>query len=149
MIEAATKYILDLLTMSEELKKFPKEMIEESVKWVKSWFLTPEDPKATAKLEDPNKSIEVKKDIIQDKLEGLKDNPQFQEELKERLAAFEAQKVRLKNVVSHSDIEAKNDVRIGDDGSSSDDNYDKKNVVEDSKITAGGDFRLGDNMDKK
>ena len=63
MLETATQYILDLLTDNEELKKFPKEIIDASVKWVKSWFLIPEDSKTNAKLEDPNKPMEVKKDI--------------------------------------------------------------------------------------
>lgn len=146
MLESATKYILDLLTENEELKKFPKEFVNESVKWVKSWFLKPEDPKATAKLEDPNKSMEVKKDIIQDKLDDLKDNAQFQKELTERLAAFEQQRTRLKNVVSNADIDVKGSVHIGDKSSSSGDNYDEKNVVKGGTIKAGGDFRLGDDV---
>ena len=114
MLETATKYILDLLTENEELKKFPKEFVNESVKWVKSWFLKPENPKTTAKLEDPNKSIEVKKDIIQDKLDDLKDNPQFTKELMERLATFEQHKARLKNVVIDSSLHAGRDIHIGD-----------------------------------
>ena len=48
MLETATKYVLDLITENEELKKFPKEFVNESVKWVKSWFLKPEDPKISA-----------------------------------------------------------------------------------------------------
>lgn len=146
MLETATKYILDLLTENEELKKFPKEFVNESVKWVKSWFLKPEDPKNTAKLEDPNKSIEVKKDIIQDKLDDLKDNPQFTKELTERLAAFEQQRARLKNVVTDADIDIKGSAHIGDKGSSSGDNYDEKNVIKGGTIKAGGDFRLGDDV---
>ena len=146
MLETATKYVLDLLTENEELKKFPKEFVNESVKWVKSWFLTPEDPKTNAKLEDPNKSMEVKKDIIQDKLDDLKENPQFQKEWVERLAAFEQQKSRLKNVVSDADIDVKGSIHIGDKGTSSGDNYDEKNVIKGGSIKAGGDFRLGDDV---
>lgn len=146
MLETATKYILDLLTENEELKKFPKEFVNESVKWVKSWFLKPEEPKTNAKLEDPNKSIEVKKDIIQDKLDDLKDNTQFQKELTERLAAFEQQRARLKNVVTDADIDVKGSVHIGDKGSSSGDNYDEKNIIKGGTIKAGGDFRLGDDV---
>lgn len=149
MLETATKYILDLLTENEELKKFPKEFTDEAVKWVKSWFLKPEDPKTTAKLEDPNKPMEVKKDIIQDKLDDLKENAQFQKELTERLAAFEQQRARLKNVIADTDIDAKGSVHIGDKGSSSGDDYDEKNVIKSSTIKAGGDFRLGDDIDAK
>lgn len=143
MLATATKYILDLLTDNEELKKFPKEFIDASVTWVKSWFLIPEDPKINAKLEDPNKPMEVKKDIIQDKLEDLKDNAQFQKELTELLAAFE-QFTRLKNVVHDADIDVKGSVHIGDKGSASGEHYDEKNVIKGGTINAGGDFRLGD-----
>lgn len=146
MLETVTKYILDLLTENEELKKFPKEFVDESVKWVKSWFLKPEDPKTNAKLEDPNKPIEVKKDIVQDKLEDLKDNAQFQKELTERISAFEQQRAKRKGVVENSDIDVKGSVYIGDKGSSSGDNYDEKNIIKGSTIKAGGDFRLGDDV---
>ena len=149
MLATATKYILDLLTNNEELKKFPKEFTDAAVIWVKSWFLIPDDPKTNAKLEDPDKSIEVKKDIIQDKLEDLKDNARFQQELAEQLAAFEQQRSRIKNVVQDSDIDVKGNVHIGDKGGASDDHYDEKNIVKDGTIKAGGDFRLGDDIDRK
>jgi hypothetical protein len=149
LIETATKYILDLLTENEELKKFPKEFIDEAVKWVKSWFLKPEDPRINAKLDDPSKPIEVRKDIIQDKLEDLKENPQFIKELTERMNAFEQQKSRLKNVVDKTDIDVKGSVHIGDKGSSSGDNYDEKNIIKGSNIKAGGDFHLGDDINLK
>ena len=144
LLETATKYILDLLTDNEKLKRFPKEFIDASVTWVKSWFLIPEDPKTNAKLEDPNKPMEVKKDIIQDKLEDLKDNAQFQKELTELLAAFEQHRTRLKNVVHDADIDVKGSIHIGDKGSASGDHYDEKNVIKGGSINAGGDFRLGD-----
>lgn len=146
MLETATKYVLDLLTENEELKKFPKEFTDEAVKWVKSWFLKPEDPKTNAKLEDPHKSMEVKKDIVQDKLDDLKDNPQFTKELAERLAAFEQQRVRLKNAVLDADIDVKGSVHIGDKGSAAGEPYDEKNLIKGGTIKAGGDFRLGDDV---
>lgn len=149
MLATATKYILDLLTDNEELKKFPKEFTDEAVKWVKSWFLIPDDPRTNAKLEDPNKPMEVKKDIIQDKLEDLKDNARFIKELTERLAAFEQQRTRLKNVVTDADIDVGGSVHFGDKGSASGDHYDEKNIVKGSTIKAGGDFRLGDDVDAK
>ncbi len=145
MIATATQYILDLLTENEELKKFPKEFTDEAVKWVKSWFLKPDDdPRSNAKLEDPNKPMEVKKDIIQDKLEDLKDNAQFQQELAERLAAFAQQRARIKNVVADAHIEAKGDIHIGDKGGASANDYDEKNIVKGSTIKTEGGFRLGD-----
>lgn len=146
LFESATNFILNLLTDNEELKKFPKEFIDEAVLWVKSWFLKPEDPKATAKLQDPDKPIAVKKDIIEDILEALKDNAQFRQELEVRLAAFEQQRARLKNVVEQTEVEVEGDVHIGDRGRPGDESYDEKNVVKDSTIKAGGSFRLGDDQ---
>ena len=147
MLEKATKYVLDLLLENEEVKKFPKEFVDEAVLWVKSWFLKPEDPKSNAKLEDPTKPNEVKKDIIQDKLEDLKDNEQFQQELSERIAAFEQHQARIKNVLKDADVDVMGSVHIGDKGNSVSDDYEKKNVVEGGKIKSGGDFRLGDDME--
>lgn len=149
LLETAAKYILNLLTNNEELKKFPKEFTDAAVIWVKSWFLIPDDPKNNAKLEDPNKPMEVKKDIIQDKLEDLKDNAQFQQELAEQLAAFEQQRARIKNVVQDSDIDVKGNVHIGDKGGASGDQYDEKNIIKGGTIKAGGNFRLGDDIDGK
>lgn len=144
LLEAATTYVLDLLTENEELKKIPKEFLDASVLWVKSWFLVPEEPKTNAKLEDPNKPVEVKKDIIQDRLEVLKENPQFMQELSDRIAAFEQQRARIKNVVADGNIEVGGNVHIGDKGASSGDQYEEKNIVKGGTIKAGGDFRLGD-----
>lgn len=48
LTEKATQYILDLLTENEELKKFPKEFVQEVVIYIKSWFLVPEKLKETA-----------------------------------------------------------------------------------------------------
>lgn len=146
MWETAAKYILDLLTENEELKKFPKEFVDASVTWVKSWFLKPDDPRTNAKLQDPEKPIEVKKDLILDKLGDLKDNAQFQQELAERLAAFEQQRTRLKNVATDVEIDATGNVHIGDKGKASGDGFDEKNVVKGGTIKSGGDFRLGDDV---
>lgn len=149
MLEKTTKYILDLLTENEDLKKFPKEFIDASVTWVKSWFLVPEDPKTNAKLEDPNKPIEVKKGIIQDKLEDLKDNIQFQKELVAQIAAFEQQRDKLKNYVGEkAEIESDGNVHLGDKGGSIDTHFDQKNILH-GKIKAKGDVRIGDDVDTK
>jgi hypothetical protein len=146
MLETAAKYVLDLLTENEELKKFPKEFVDESVKWVKLWFLTPEDPKANAKLEDPNKAIEVKKDIIKDKLDDLKENPQFVKELTEQLNRFEKERNTRKNYLGkEGSIESDGKVVVGDTGASVNDGYTEKNIIE-GKIKAKGDVRIGDDI---
>ena len=144
LIETATKYILDLLTENEELKKFPKEFVTESAKWVKSWFLTPEDPKATAKLEDPQKPIEVKKDIIEDKLAELKDNPVFMQELTAQLTAYAAEKRKSFNTIEDAEITAKGNFHQGNTGGTSSSDADDKNTIKRTKINVEGDFRQGD-----
>ena len=146
ILTTAAAYILDIVTENEDFKKFPKEFVGESVKWVKSWFLTPEDPKATAKLEDPKKSIEVKKDIIGDKLDDLKENPQFMKELEAQLHALAAAKRTLLNVIEDSDVEVKGNFRQGNTGGASKSTADETNIVKRSKIVVGGDFRQGDDI---
>ncbi len=89
-------------------------------------------------MEDPNKSMEVKRNIIEDKLADLQGNTQFIQELTERLAAFDQHKSRLKNVVSDADIDVQGDVHIGDKGSASGDHYDEKDVIKGGNIKAGG-----------
>jgi Effector-associated domain 11 len=145
LIEKALDYIIGIVTENEEVRKFPKDFVTASMKWIRSWFLT-DDPKTEAKLADPNRSIESKKTIIESKLEDLHENPQFVKELTEQLKGFDQQKARLKNVVTNADIDVKGNVHIGDKGNSSGDNYDEKNVVKGGTIKAGGDFRLGDDV---
>jgi Effector-associated domain 11 len=145
-LETAAEYILGIITKNEEVKKFPAEFINESVLWVKSWFLKPEDSKTNAKLEDPNKPIEVKKDIIQDKLDDLKDNPQFVKELTEKLNRFEKERNTRKNYLGkEGSIESDGKVVVGDTGASVNEGYTEKNVIE-GKIKAKGDVRIGDEI---
>ena len=145
LITKATEYILSILTEDETVKHFPKEFVAESAKWVRSRFLK-DDPRTEPKLQDPDRSPESKKAVIEIKLEDMLENPQFKAALEQQLAAFEQQKTRLKNVVDKSDIDVKGNVHIGDKGSASGDNYDEKNIIKGSTIKAGGDFRLGDDI---
>jgi hypothetical protein len=144
LIETATTYILGLLTENEELQKFPKEFVNESVKWVKSWFLKPDDPVTSSILSHKDLPEAVKKTVLETKIKTLETDDTFMKELKERLAAFEQHKARIKNVVVDADIDVKGNVHIGDKGTSSGDSYDEKNIVKGGTIKAGGDFRLGD-----
>ena len=146
LLETAAEYIVGMITKNEEVKKFPEEFINESVKWVKSWFLTPEDPKTMEKLNNPNKSIEYKKDIVEDKLDELKGNAQFQKELNEKLQAYTQHKIKRKGVIENANIDVKGNFRIGDTGNVADDKYDEKGIIKGSTIKAGGDFRLGDDV---
>ena len=145
-LATAAEYILGIITENEEVKKFPKEFIRESVKWVKSWFLTPEDPRNTAKLQDPNKSIEVKKDIIDDKLAELQSNAVFMKELETKMQQYAAEKRKLLNVIDDSDIDVKGNFRQGNTGGAVQSDADEKNVIKRSKIKVGGDFRQGDDI---
>ena len=146
LLETAAEYILNILTDNEDVKRFPKEFMGESVKWVKSWFLTPEDPKNTAKLEDPKKSIDVKKDIIADKLEDLKDNPTFMKELMAKIQAYEGHKRTSLNTIDDTELDVKGSFHQGNTGSESSNKADEQNTIKRSKITVGGDFRQGDDI---
>jgi len=145
LLTKATEYILSVLTEDETVKHFPKEFVAESAKWIRSWFLK-DDPRTEPKLQDPDRSPENKKAVIEIKLEDMLENPAFKTALEQQLAIFEQQKTRLKNVVDKSDIDVKGNVHIGDKGTSSGDHYDEKNVIKGGTIRADGDFRLGDDM---
>lgn len=145
LLETALDYIFGIITENEAVKKFPKDFVTASTQWIRSWFLI-DDPKTAAKLADPQRSPESKKTLIEAKLENLLENADFVKELEERLAAFEQQKSRLKNVVTDANIDAQGNVHIGDKGNSSGDNYDQKNIIQGGTIKAGGDFRLGDDL---
>ncbi|MGH1435786.1 MAG: hypothetical protein ACRBG0_15175 [Lewinella sp.] len=145
ILEKAIDYVVGIVTENEEVKKFPKDFVTASMQWIRTWFLI-DDPKTEAKLTDPKRSEESKKTLVESKLEDLNENPQFVKELTERLAAFEQQRARIKNVVTDSDIKVDGSVHIGDQGNSSGDNYDEKNIIKGSTITAGGDFRVGDDV---
>lgn len=145
ILTKALNYIVGIVTENEEVKKFPKDFVTASMQWVRTWFLV-DDPKAEAKLNDPQRSEESKRTIIESKLEDLQDNPTFMKELAEHLAAFEAQKAKQKNVLSDTDVDVKGSIHIGDKGGAGSDGYDQKNIVKDSTIKAGGDFRLGDDI---
>ena len=145
-LETAAAYVLGIITENEDFKKFPKEFVGESIKWVKSWFLTPEDPKATAKLIDPDKSIEVKKDIIADKLAELKDNPTFQTELTEKIQLYEHHRRQLLNNIENSDIEVKGNFKQSNTIGTGSSDSDATNSIKHSKIVVGGDFTQGNDI---
>jgi len=145
ILQKALDYIVNIVTENEEIKQFPKDFVTTSMQWIRTWFLI-DDPKTEAKLQDPERSTESKKTIIETKLEDLQENPQFMQELQEKLDSLEEQKARIKNVVDKANIDVQGGVHIGDKGSSSGDNYDEKNTVKGSTIKAGGDFRLGDDI---
>jgi hypothetical protein len=125
LIETATAYILSIITENEEVKKFPKDFVSASMKWIRSWFLE-DDPKAAAKLNDVNKSDDYKKAVIEAKLEDLDGNEVFQKELAGKLEAYNQHKITRKNVVENAEIEADGSVWIGDKDGNSDNVFDKK-----------------------
>ena len=143
LIETATAYILGIITENEEVKKFPKDFVSASMKWIRSWFLE-DDPKAATKLNDVSKSDDYKKAVIETKLEDLEGNEVFQKELAEKLQAYYQHKITRKNVVEDADIEADGSVWIGDNAGSAENGFDEKNIVKGGSVKAGKDFRLGD-----
>jgi len=112
MLETATKFILDFILDNEEVKKFPKDFVTASMKWVRSWFLTDDDPDTKSMLES-NASIEKKKEAIVQKTERLQQNPQFNHELKERLQEYGIHVANSRNVAIGNTISA-HTVHIGD-----------------------------------
>lgn len=118
LIEKATAYILDALLQNEEFKKFPQDFISESVKWVRSWFLT-DDPKTEAKLSS-GKSKDYKAGVVESKLEDLLENPQFKQELERKLLEYERHAASIQHHIQ------------------------QQNVVQNSPITAGGNVEIGD-----
>lgn len=143
LTEKALDYLVGIVTENEEVRKFPKDFVTASMQWIRTWFLK-DDPVTTSIVENPALPAAVKQPVLEAKLNSLQGNAQFQQELAERLATFEQQRSRIKNVVSDSEIDAQGNVHIGDAGASADDNYDEKNVVKGSTVKAGGDFHLGD-----
>ena len=145
LFEKAVPYILGIIVNDETIKTFPKEFVAESAKWVKSWFLRPEDPKTTTRLTNPENSPDYKKPIIEDKLEYLLQNPVFTRELEEKLREYDTHKTRRKNILNGSNLDIQGNYQIGDSGTPSADAYDEKNIVNNSTIKIVGDFHLGDN----
>jgi hypothetical protein len=143
LIETATAYILGIITENEEAKKFPKDFVSASMKWIRSWFLE-DDPKVAAKLNDVSKSDDYKKAVIEAKLEDLEGNEVFQKELAEKLQTYSQHKITRKNVVENADIEVDGSVWIGDNAGSTESIFDEKNIVKGGSVKAGKDFRLGD-----
>jgi hypothetical protein len=143
LIETATAYILGIITENEEVKKFPRDFVSASMKWIRSWFLE-DDPKAAAKLNDVSKSDDYKKAVIEAKLENLEGNEIFQKELAEKLQAYSQHKITRKNMVEDADIEVDGSIWIGDKDNDSENVFDEKNIVKGGSVKGGKDFRLGD-----
>lgn len=145
LIEKAAEDLLRIITEDETVKNFPKEFVAESAKWIRSWFLK-DDPVTTSIVENPVLLPSVKQPVLEAKLNVLKSNPTFVQELQALLKNFEQQKVKRKGIVENSQIDAQGNVHIGDKGLVAKEGYDEKNIVKASTIKAGGDFRLGDDV---
>ncbi len=143
LIETATAYILGIITENEEVKKFPKDFVSASMKWIRSWFLE-DDPVTKSIVENPALPEAVKSPVIEAKLKSLEGNTTFMQELTAKLQEFSQHQTNSKNVIEKSNITAEGSVHIGDLGNNPNDNYSEKNIVKDSTIKAGKDFRLGD-----
>lgn len=142
MIDAARKYLLDLILENEEVKKFPKDFVTASMQWIRSWFLI-DDPTAEILL-DLTGAEAAKTKLVEAKLPQLLENQAFVQELERKMAEFAVQRERISNVVDHSNIEVGGNVRIGNRGvPPTGAQYDQENVVRNSTIKAGGNFTLG------
>jgi len=112
MIETATKFIVDIILDSEEVKKFPHDFVTASMKWIRSWFLSDDDPDVKAFLES-GAPIAEKKHAVLNKIEALQQNPRFLHELTERLQEYGIHVARSRNVAIGNTISAQT-VHIGD-----------------------------------
>ena len=142
LLTSAGKILLDMLLKNKEAQKFKDDFITESVKWVRSWFIK-DDPTAEIVL-DMDGNEEKKAQFIQNKLEQLIQNPDFRKELEAWLEKTQDARVKEKNVVKDTEIDAKGNVHIGDKTPGDDSHWDKKNVIKGGKIKTNGDVHLGD-----
>jgi len=138
-LETAGAFILNILSKNQEAQKFKQDFVDESVKWVRSWFLK-EDASAKYVLDAETK---IPKQFVQDKLRQLTQNPQFKKELEDRLKKSKSYVIQEKNIAKNTHIKGKN-IHIGDKTPNNDDHWDRKNIVEGSQIEAEEDFHLGD-----
>lgn len=115
MLKTATKFVLDLVLKNETIQKFPAEMLEASAQWVRSWFLTDEDPATTAVLQSPEATVAAKQEAIEKKTEILLGNPDFRRELEEHLRIAGIRVENSENVLIGNTIHAQN-VYVGHSG---------------------------------
>ena len=142
LLTKAAGYVLTILAKNEEVQKFPKEFIDESVKWVKSWFLKPEEPTTTAILEDKTKPEAVKKVLVETQLQTLSSNPEFMTQLQSMLEQYAMHRSSL-NLMEDVEIKVKKDFHQGSTGGEGGDN-----IIKRAKIEVEGDFRQGNDFNK-
>ncbi len=142
---AAGKFILDTILEKKEVKGFGNEWFSAAFDWVKSWFLKPEDAKTTERLTNPAKSEEYKADIIADKLEELKDNPEFMKELAVKLGELETQRAKRVMSIKNVNMEVDGNFHQGDNGLAPSSDVDNIKMIEGGTIKVGGNFQQGDN----
>jgi|GEM_PF-2978250 len=95
MLDTAVKFILDLVLQNEEVKKFPGDFLTASMKWMRSWFLTDDDPATAAVINSPQTSPEEKQEAVRKKTETLLENPEFRRELEGYLKRYD--EIRVEN----------------------------------------------------
>jgi hypothetical protein len=145
LLETATAYILGIITENEEVKKFPREFVSASMRWISSWFLE-DDPVTKSIVENAALPEAVKKPVVEAKLNVLKDNPAFMAELATQLQTYAQHQSTRKNIIEQAEIDIKGNVHIGDKDKATNENYDEKNIIKGGSLKAGGDFRLGDGI---
>ena len=139
MLYQATKFVTSLLTENEELRKFPKEFVDASVKWIRTWFLK-DDPVMEAVLVSKG-NYDLKAKVVAARLPLLEKDEQFMKELGRRMADYE----RMKNVILNSKVDVKGNADIGDKGKDGDDGrFGTKNAILGSEVTVSGSMTLGD-----
>jgi hypothetical protein len=143
LFEKALDYLVGIVTENEEVKKFPKDFVTASMQWIRSWFLTDDDPVSKAILETPGNEA-AKKIVLEQKLPRLLENPDFQQQLEQHLTAYATQLANAKNMIDQSQIEVTGNIHLGDLGTPTEQADTPKNIIRSSTIKAGGDLRIGD-----
>jgi len=146
MDEIYKKFLLNLILENEEVKKFPKDFVTASMKWIRSWFLIDDDQVVKTVLNSSGNEA-LKTVILEQKLPTLMENETFKQEFERHFTEYKEQKQKIKNVIEDIDMDIKGNVRIGDNGPVVD-HIEEKNKIKKGKFKIDGDFHLGDDNRK-
>ncbi len=121
-LEAATEFVLGIISQNEGIKNSSNDFVAASMTWIRSSFLT-DDPITSTILENKDLPETVKKPVLEAKLKTLENNPQFNKALDEKLQAFLRYKAHLKNAVDASDTAVKGNALTEDSANVPNNNY--------------------------
>ncbi len=136
-IKKATMYLLGAFKGNERVKEFKDDMIGGFIDWIEPIFLK-DDEIMKKKISERNEAA------VEYKLETMMQGEKFKKELTDWIKKLEASKVKRKNIVEETEVEAEEDIKVGDKSVSNTNSYDEKNIVSKSKFKTIGGFTVGD-----